>query len=134
MAPGQITGAEAGSHAFDGSEKTGVDLGNGKTPRWQADGALRAEFTPPLKQLTSVRVRAKGGGTLRAIVRTPEGVGLRDPERDFFFVHPTVCRYQGTGQWERCELPVPLLDVDAVSVFPERADGEVKELEIIGAR
>lgn len=134
MAPAQITGTEAGSHAFDGSEKTGVDLASGQTPRWEADGALRAQFDPPLKQLTSLRVRAKGAGTLRAIVRTPQGVGLEDQERGMFFVNPTVCRFKGTGQWETCELKVPLLDVAALSVFPGQPKISLYEVDARGTR
>jgi hypothetical protein len=102
--------------------------------RWDADGALRLEYTPALKQVPSFQVRATGPGTLRAIIRTPKGVGLDDRERGFFFVNPTVCRFRGTGEWEICKPVVPLLDVDAVSVFPERTNVEVKELEVIGAR
>ncbi|WP_323378877.1 hypothetical protein [Pyxidicoccus xibeiensis] len=133
--PDLVTGAEPARQAFDRDVNTGVPVSNASPgKRWAADGALRAGYTPTLKQLTSLRIRAKGPGTLRAIVRTPEGAGMKDPERGFSFVNPTVCRYQGTGQWERCELPVPLLDVDAVSVFPERADGQVQELEVHGAR
>lgn len=134
MAPQQITGAEAGSHAFDGNEKSGVDLGNGQTPRWEADGALRGQFEPPLKQLTSLRVRAKGAGTLRAIVRLPPGLGLEDRERGTFFVNPTVCQFKGTGQWETCALKVPLLDVEAISVFPAQPKISVYEVETHGAR
>jgi hypothetical protein len=134
MAPTQITGAEAGNHAFDGSEKSGVDLGNGQTPRWEADGALRAQFEPPLKQLTSLRVRAKGTGTLRAIVRTPPRVGMEDPERGTFFVNPTVCRFKGTGQWEKCELKVPMLAVEALSVFPGQPKISLYEVDARGTR
>ncbi|NPC84391.1 hypothetical protein HPC49_40040, partial [Pyxidicoccus fallax] len=133
--PDLVTGAEPGRQAFDRDVNTGVRVSNASKPkRWAADGALRAGYTPTLKHVESLRIRATGPGTLRAIIRTPKGVGLQDPEGGFSFVNPTVCRYRGTGQWEVCKLPVPLLDVDAVSVFPERADGEVKELEIIGAR
>jgi hypothetical protein len=133
--PDLVTGAEPGRQAFDRDVNTGVRVSNAAPgKRWAADGALRAGYTPTLKHLEALRIRATGPGTLRAIVRTPEGVGLKDPEGGFSFVNPTVCRYRGTGQWELCALAVPLLDVDAVSVFPERADGEVKELEMIGAR
>ncbi|WP_407736258.1 hypothetical protein [Hyalangium sp.] len=132
VTPQQITGAEAGSHAFDGNEKSGVDLGNGQTPRWEADGALRGQFEPPLKQLTSLRVRAKGAGTLRAIVRLPPGLGLEDRERGTFFVNPTVCQFKGTGQWETCALKVPLLDVEAISVFPAQPKISVYEVEARG--
>jgi len=132
--PQQITGAEAGSHAFDGNEKSGVDVGNGRTPRWEADGALRGQFEPPLKQLTSLRVRAKGAGTLRAIVRLPPGLGLEDRERGTFFVNPTVCQFKGTGQWETCTLKVPLLDVEALSVFPAQPKISLYEVEAHGTR
>jgi hypothetical protein len=134
VAPAQITGAEAGGHAFDGNEKSGVDLGNGRTVRWEADGALRAQFEPPLKQLTSLRVRAKGEGTLRALIRLPQGLGLKDPERGTFFVNPTVCQFKGTGQWEACALKVPLLDVEALSVFPAQPKISLYEVEAKGTR
>ncbi|HYH95681.1 hypothetical protein [Hyalangium sp.] len=132
MAPAQVTGAEAGRHAFDGNEKTGVDLGNGVTERWEADGALRAQFEPPLKQLTVVRIKAKGPGSLRAIVRTPKDLGLKDPERGTFFVNPTVCQFKGTGQWEACTVLAPLLDVEALSVFPSEPKISLYELEARG--
>jgi hypothetical protein len=134
MTPQQITGAEAGGHAFDGNEKSGVDLGNGQTPRWEADGALRGQFEPPLKQLTSLRIRAKGAGTLRAIVRLPPGLGMEDRERGTFFVNPTVCQFKGTGQWEACALKVPLLDVEAISVFPAQPKISVYEVDARGTR
>ncbi|ADO72452.1 conserved uncharacterized protein [Stigmatella aurantiaca DW4/3-1] len=133
--PDTLQGAEAGSHAFDGKERSGVDLGNGVFgKRWEADGALRAQFDPPLKQLTSLRVRAKGTGTLRAIIRLPPGVGLEDPERGAFFANPTVCQFKGTGAWETCELKVPLLDVEALSVFPHLPRITLYEVEARGAR
>ncbi|CAM4335625.1 hypothetical protein [Myxococcus xanthus] len=135
MKPDRIEGTEPSFQAFDRDEDTGVPVGKAlKTKRWEADGALRASYAPTLKQLVSVRIRATGPGTVRAIVRTQQGVGLKDPEKDFAFVNPTVCRFTGTGQWEQCPLQVPLRDVDAVSVFPERADTELKELEVHGAR
>jgi hypothetical protein len=134
LAPQQVTGAEAGSHAFDGNEKTGVDLGNGKTARWEADGALRAQFEPPLKQLTQLRVRARGPGSLRAIVRSPKELGLEDPERGTSFVNPTVCQFKGSGQWETCSLPAPLVDLEALSVFPRQPKISLYELEASGTR
>lgn len=135
MKPDRLEGTEPGFQAFDRDENTGVLVGNAlKSERWEADGALRASYAPTLKQLVSVRVLATGPGTVRAIVRTPRGVGLKDPEKNFAFVNPTVCRFTGTGQWEQCPLPLPLRDVDAVSIFPERADTELKELEVHGAR
>ncbi len=133
LQPDEVVGPEAGRGAFDGSEKTGVALSPGKTKRWEADGALRAQFSPPLKQLATLRVRASGPGTLRAIVRAPEGLALQDPERGMRFVNPVVCRFKGTGQAENCALPVPLLDVDAVSVFPDKPL-TLHELEVLGAR
>jgi hypothetical protein len=132
VAPKQITGAEAGRQAFDGQEKTGVDLGNGVTQRWEADGALRADFEPPLKELNLVRVRAKGPGSLRAIIRTPKGLGLQDPERGTSFVNPTLCQFKGTGQWEACTVLVPLLSVEALSVFPADPKITLYELEARG--
>jgi hypothetical protein len=134
VVPEQFMGAEAGRNAFDGDEKSGVDLGNGQTPRWEADGALRGQFEPPLKQLTALRVRAKGPGTLRAIVRMPPGLGMDDQERGTFFVNPTVCQFKGTGQWETCTLPVPLLDVEALSVFPAKPKISLHEVEARGVR
>jgi hypothetical protein len=133
--PDLTTGAEARRQAFDEDVNTGVVLSHATgDKRWAADGALRAGYAPTLKHLESIRLRATGPGTLRAIVRTPAGVGLKDPEGGFSFVNPTVCRFRGTGEWETCKPAVPLLDVDAVSVFPERAGVELKELEVIGAR
>ncbi|WP_240359802.1 hypothetical protein [Pyxidicoccus trucidator] len=133
--PDQVTGAEPRRHAFDGDVNTGVPVSNAAPDkRWAADGALRAGYAPNLKHLASIRIRATGPGELRAIVRTPQGVGLKDPEGGFSFVNPTLCRFRGTGQWELCTPTVPLVDVDAVSVFPERSDVELKELEITGAR
>jgi hypothetical protein len=133
--PDQVTGAKPDRQAFDKDVNTGVVVSNAAPgKRWAADGALRAGYAPELKHLASLRIRATGPGSLRAIVRTPSGVGLKDPEGGFFFVNPTVCHFRGTGQWEDCKPTVPLLDVDAVSVFPERAGVEVKELEVIGAR
>ncbi|MBN1208436.1 MAG: hypothetical protein JXB05_26485 [Myxococcaceae bacterium] len=134
IAPQQITGAEAGSHAFDGNEQSGVELSNGVTERWEADGALRARFQPPLKQLTQVRVRAKGPGSLRAIVRSPKGLGLEDKERGTFFVNPTLCHFKGSGRWETCSLPAPLVDVEALSVFPRQPKISLYELEASGTR
>jgi hypothetical protein len=134
-APEQITGPEPGRQAFDGKEETGVDLGNeAKGPRWEADGALRAQFDPPLKQLLQLRLRAKGPGTLRAIVRTPRGVGMQDKERGTFFVNPTVCQFQGTGQWETCNLMSPLVDVEALSVFPSQPKVTLHEVDVRGTR
>lgn len=134
MQPQQVTGAEAGSHAFDGEARSGVELKKSSSLRWQADGALRAQFEPALKQLTALRVRAKGPGTLRAIVRAPRGLGMEDRERGTFFVNPTVCHFKGTGQWETCGLKVPLLEVEALSVFPGQASLTLYEVDARGSR
>jgi hypothetical protein len=132
--PDEVVGPATGREAFDGGEKTGVALSAAATTkRYEADGALRAQFAPPLKQLTTLRVRATGPGTLRAVVRMPDGVGLKDPERGMNFVLPTVCRFKGTGQVESCPLAAPLLDVDAVSVFPDK-QLTLHELELLGVR
>ncbi|AKQ65768.1 hypothetical protein A176_002680 [Myxococcus hansupus] len=133
--PDHLEGTEPRHQAFDRDVKTGVPVGKApKSERWEADGALRAGYAPTLKQLVAVRIHATGPGSVRAIVRTPKGVGLRDPEKDFSFVNPTVCRFQGTGAWEECQLQTPLRDVDSVSVLPEREDVVLNEVEIIGAR
>jgi hypothetical protein len=133
--PDEVLGAPEGRNVFDGNEKTGVDLGNTVTgKRWDVDGALRAQFAPPIQQLASLRVRASGPGTLRAIVRTPKGAGLEDTERGMSFVAPTACHFKGTGQWEQCKLEVPLLDVDALSVFPEAKKVSLYEVEALGMR
>ncbi len=47
---------------------------------------------------------------------------------------PTIWGALGSNTSITCKPAVPLLDVDAVSVFPERAGVELKELEVIGAR
>ncbi|MBJ6762508.1 hypothetical protein JGU66_17185 [Myxococcaceae bacterium JPH2] len=136
LKPDHLTGALNGTLAFDGDAATGVPLKDAaRTVRWDADGALRAEYAPPLKQVASLRIRAKGAGSVRAIVRTPRSAGMmEDPERGFAFVNPTVCRFQGTGAWEDCPLVAPLLDVDGLSVFPERSELVLNELEVVGAR
>ncbi|MDY7228199.1 hypothetical protein [Hyalangium rubrum] len=134
IAPSEITGAENARQAFDGSDRKGVELSQASTPRWEADGALRAQFKPPLKQLTALRISAKGAGTLRAIVRAPAGMGLRDDERGTSFVNPTVCQFQGTGQWELCTLPLPLLEVEALSIFPSDPKITVLEVDVQGTR
>ncbi|MCE9670433.1 hypothetical protein LY474_21765 [Myxococcus stipitatus] len=133
--PERLTGAPLATAAFDGDVKTRVPVGaEPRSKRWDADGALRAGFSPALTRLSSVRLVAKGPGTLRAIIRTPEGVGLRDREAGLSFVNPVVCHYQGTGTWETCAPSIPLTNVDAVSVFPERPDGTLGEMEVLGAR
>ena len=131
MAPAQVLGAEAGAHAFDGKERSGVDLGNGVFGQWESDGALRAQFAQPLAWLGSVRVRARGPGSLRAVVRLQD-VGLEDAVRKTRYVNPVLCHFKGTGAWETCTLPLPLRDVEAVSVFPERPRITLYEVEVLG--
>ncbi|RKI31226.1 hypothetical protein D7Y27_38160 [Corallococcus sp. AB004] len=131
--PDQPTGPGDAFRALDRDELSGVKLpmagaGTG------TDGALRLGYAPSLKYVASFQVRATGPGSLRAHVRAPDGVGHAEPGGKGFFVDPTVCRFHGTGRWEICKPAVPLLDVDAVSVLPERPGVELKELEIIGAR
>jgi hypothetical protein len=105
-----------------------------KGPRWEREGAWSAEFEPPVRLLTEVRVKASGGGTVRAVVRTVGGLGLVEPDTEKSFVLPTACRFRGTGEWEMCTLPVPLLDVEALSVFPEKESLEQFEVEALGER
>lgn len=131
--PDQQTGPGDAFRAFDQDELSGVKLPVG-TGDSATEGVLRLGYAPSLKYVASFQVRATGPGTLRAIIRAPEGVGRRDSQGAAFHVDPTVCRFRGTGGWEICKPAVPLLDVDAVSVLPERPGVELKELEIIGAR
>ena len=126
--PDQYAGVGDAFRAFDQEALSGVKL------PLESEGALRLGYAPGLKQVASFQVRATGPGTLRAIIRAPDGVGRKDSQGAAFHVDPTVCRFRGTGAWERCKPAVPLLDVDAVSVVPERPGVELKELEIIGAR
>ncbi|AGC45036.1 hypothetical protein MYSTI_03730 [Myxococcus stipitatus DSM 14675] len=135
LKPDQVSGAQSALLAFDGDPGTHVAVASApQQHRWAADGALRASYSPPLKSVASFRLKAQGPGTLRAIVRTPKGAGLKDPEAGTSFVNPTVCQYQGKGEWETCELSASLTDVEAISVFPARADGKLHELEVRGAR
>jgi hypothetical protein len=50
------------------------------------------------------------------------------------YVNPTVCKFKGAGGWEECRLPLPLRDVEAVSVFPGQERITLYEVEILGAR
>ncbi|RKH69422.1 hypothetical protein D7X96_14870 [Corallococcus interemptor] len=127
--PDQKSGPGDAFRAFDRDELSGVKL-----PMAGTETVLRLEYAPSLKYAVSFQVRATGPGTLRAHVRAPDGVGNAEAGGKAFFVDPTVCRFHGTGRWEICKPGVPLLDVDAVSVLPERPGVELKELEIIGAR
>jgi hypothetical protein len=132
--PSEVTGPEGAAQAFDGSDKKGVELTPAPGPRQESDGALRARFDPPLKRLTALRVMVKGAGTLRAIVRAPQGVGLKDEQRGLYFVNPTVCQFQGIGQWELCALGLPLLDVEAITVVPSDPKITVLEVDVQGTR
>ncbi|WP_242589425.1 hypothetical protein [Corallococcus macrosporus] len=129
--PDQQKGPGDAFRAFDRDELSGVKLSMAEVG---SDGALRLEYAPTLKYAVSFQVLATGPGSLRAHIRAPDGVGRQEPGGTGFFVDPTVCRFRGTGRWEVCKPAVPLLDVDAVSVVPERPAVELKELEIIGAR
>jgi len=132
--PSQVTGPRGAELAFDESERKGVELSAVTDPHKELDGALRARFEPPLKQLTALRLSATGPGSLRAIIRTPAGVGLKDEPRGLFFVDPTVCQFQGSGQWEICTLALPLLDVEAITVFPSSPRITLNELDVQGTR
>jgi hypothetical protein len=135
LKPSRSVGPPGGEKAFDGQEATGVDLtATPQALRWEKDGALSALFEPPVNQLSELRVRASGPGTLRAVVRTEEDLGLSDPDSKTSFVLPVACRFRGTGQWETCALPVPLLAVEALSVFPEKGKLTLSEVEARGTR
>ncbi len=135
LKPERTVGAEGGEKAFDGQESTSVALKAApEDPRWAKNGALSAVFEPPMRQLSSLRVRARGPGTLHAAVRTQDGLGRNDPETKTSFVDPVACRFKGTGQWETCALPVPLLDVEALSVFPDKDTLTLNEVEARGTR
>jgi hypothetical protein len=135
LKPSRTVGAPGGEKAFDGQEATGVDLtATPQAPRWEKDGALSAVFEPPVQQLSTLRVRASGPGTLRAVVRTEGDLGMSDAEARTSFVLPVACRFRGTGQWETCALPVPLLTVEALSVFPEKGKLTLSEVEARGTR
>lgn len=137
LKPSRTVGPRDGDKAFDGQEATGVELpAPAKTPppRWEKDGALSAVFEPPIQGLSALRVRATGPGTLRAAVRTSDELGMNDPDSKTSFVLPVACRFKGTGQWETCALPTPLLDVEALSVFPDKEKLTVNEVEARGTR
>ncbi|PTL85261.1 hypothetical protein [Vitiosangium sp. GDMCC 1.1324] len=136
LKPSRTVGPQDAEKAFDGQESTGVELtlATPPTERWEKDGALSAVFEPPVHQLTALRVRAKGPGTLRAAVRTSEGLGMNDPDSQTSFVLPVACRFRGTGQWETCTLPASLLDVEALSVFPDKGKLTLSEVAARGAR
>jgi hypothetical protein len=134
LKPDRIVGPAEAARVFDGQASTSVALAVAEqAPRWRKEGALSAVFDPPLQALTALRVRARGPGTLRAVVRVEE-VGLSDPDTGTNFVHPRVCHFRGTGQWEPCALPVALLNVEALSVFPETNPLPLSEVELSGTR
>ncbi|WNG25963.1 hypothetical protein F0U62_19520 [Cystobacter fuscus] len=133
--PDRIVGPEGAERAFDGQESTSVTLPVAEqAPRWHKDGALSAVFEPPIQALTALRVRARGPGVLRAMVRVEEEVGLSDPDTRTNFVRPRVCQFQGTGQWESCALPTALLNVEALSVFPTKSSLSLIDVEISATR
>jgi hypothetical protein len=135
LKPTRTVGAPGGEKTFDGQEATGVDLTAApESSRWEKDGALSAVFDPPVRLLTALRVRASGAGTLRAVIRTEGDLGLSDPDTNTSFVLPVACRFRGTGQWETCALPTPLLDVEALSVFPDKGKLTLNEVEARGTR
>jgi hypothetical protein len=135
LKPDRTVGAQGGEKAFDGQEATSVVLpATPQAPRWEKDGALSAVFEPPMRQLSALRVRASGPGTLHAAVRTQEALGKNDPDTKTSFVDPVACRFKGTGQWETCALPVPLLDVEALSVFSDKDKLTLHEVEARGTR
>lgn len=129
--PDRVVGPEGAEWAFDGQESTSVSLSVAEqSPRWRKDGALSAVFAPPAQALTALRVRARGPGLLRAVVRVEQEVGLSDPDTRTNFVRPRVCQFQGTGQWESCALPATLLNVEALSVFPTKSSLSLIDVEI----
>ncbi|MFY0575533.1 hypothetical protein ACN28S_15250 [Cystobacter fuscus] len=133
--PDRIVGPDGAERAFDGQEATSVTLLVAEqAPRWRKDGALSAVFEPPVQALTALRVRARGPGVLRAMVRVEEEVGLSDPDTRTNFVRPRVCQFQGTGQWESCALPAALLNVEALSVFPTKSSLSLIDVEISATR
>lgn len=135
LKPDRTVGPQDGGKAVDGQEGTGVALtATPQAPRWEKDGALSAVFEPPMRQLSALRVRASGPGTLHAAVRTQDGLGKNDPTTKTSFVDPVACRFKGTGQWETCALPTPLLDVEALSVFPDKDKLTLNEVEAHGTR
>ena len=135
LRPDRTLGAPGGDKAFDGQASTGVELAvNEQEPRWRKDGALRAVFEPPVRQLTALRVRARGPGTLRAAIRVEGTLGLGDPDAKTRFVLPVACRFRGTGEWESCALPVSLLSVEALSAFPDTGKVMLNEVEARGTR
>jgi hypothetical protein len=135
LKPDRTVGAQGAEKAVDGQESTGVALtATPQAPRWDKDGALSAVFEPPVRQLSALRVRASGPGTLHAAVRTHDGLGKNDPTTKTSFVDPVACRFKGTGQWETCALATPLLGVEALSVFPDKDKLTLNEVEARGTR
>jgi len=135
LTPDRVVGAPGGHPAFDGKESTSLDLQRTEQePSWRKTGAVSGVFEPPVHEVSSLRVKARGAGTLRAAVRVESGLGLHDPDTQSSFLLPLVCRFKGTGQWEDCALPVTLLDVEAISVFPDKRSLALREVEIRGTR
>lgn len=135
LKPDRIVGPQGGDKAFDGQEATSVALtANPHVENWLKEGAVSAVFDPPAHQVTALRVRASGPGTVHAMVRIQGEMGLNDPDSKTSFVNPVACRFRGTGQWETCSLPVALLDVEALSVFPDKATLTLSEVDARGVR
>ncbi len=135
LTPDRTVGAPGGEKAFDGQQATGVALTvNEQEPRWRKDGALSALFDPPAREVTALRVRASGPGSLRAVVRIDGELGLNDPDTKTHFLLAVACRFRGTGQWEDCPLPVSLLSVEALSAFPDTGTLTLHEVEARGTR
>jgi hypothetical protein len=135
LKPDRVVGSPAAPAAFDGQEATHVTLTRDEqAPGWRKEGAASATFEPPVRSLAAVRVKARGPGTLRAAVRVDEGLGLHDARTQASFLLPRLCHFRGTGQWEDCPLPVALQDVEALSVYPDKAPLELFELEARGTR
>lgn len=135
LKPDRLVGPPGGDKAFDGQASTGIELTTAPdSPRWRKDGALSALFEPPVHQLTALRVRAQGPGSLRAVVRVEGNLGLSDPDHQTAFVLPVACHFRGTGQWETCTLPVALLEVEALGVFPDKRSLVLTDVEARGIR
>ncbi|MET0405844.1 MAG: hypothetical protein ABW123_25715 [Cystobacter sp.] len=135
LKPDQMKGPPDAARAFDGDASTTVSLPvEDQTPAGLKNGALSAVFEPPLQALTALQVRARGPGTLHAVVRVEGGIGLQDAATGANFIRPRVCRFKGTGQWEPCALPVALLNVEAISVHPDKGPLTLSDVEIRGTR
>ncbi len=135
LTPDRLLGPTTGSAAFDHQDTPGVELSRlEQDPSWRKNGALSGVFSPPAREVSGLRVKAQGSGSVRAVVRVDPGLGLHDPDTQASFVLPLVCRFKGTGQWEACTPSVTLQDVEAISVFPDKRSLVLSEMEIRGTR